>query len=358
MFNNLAKNKFFMVLPVAAALVLTGCDEEETVVPEPEAIDLTQTEDLFTNPVKANPLTADPSAVIVRVNGEDITRGEILELMNAAMQQLAGRVQPEQLPQIQSQMYERFKNELITKKLIDAAVAKSNIAITDTEVDETIEKIKNQPLPNGMTFEAALAAQGTTLEQLKENISTDLATRKFLETKTTDIADATEAEAKEFYDSNPNDFKKPETVAASHILLTFDATDTDVTKAGKKAELEKIRADIIAGTTTFEAAAQAHSKCPSSAQGGSLNTFGKGQMVPEFEVAAFSQEINEVGDVVETQFGYHIIKVTDHQDEGTVSFDETKAQIIPFLTNQKKQKAVGDFIASLRDSATIEELAQ
>ncbi len=357
MFNNLSKSKFLMVLPVAAALILAGCDEEETAVPATEPVDLTQTEDLFANPVKPNPLTADPAAVVVRVNGEDITRGEILTLVNASLKQLAGRVKPEQIPQVKSQMYERFKNELITKKLMDAAVAAANIVIDDADITSSIDEIRGR-IPEGQTLEAALASQGISMDKLKENISTDLATRKFLEDKTADIEAATETEAKEFYDSNPKDFKKPESVTASHILLTFDDTDTEATKAEKKAQLEKIRADIIAGKSTFEAAAQEYSKCPSSAQGGSLGNFGKGQMVPEFEVAAFSQEIDEVGDIVETQFGYHIIKVTDHQDEGTVSFDETKKHIVDFLSGQKKQKAIGNFIASLRDSATIEELAQ
>jgi peptidyl-prolyl cis-trans isomerase C len=79
-------------------------------------------------------------------------------------------------------------------------------------------------------------------------------------------------------------------------------------------------------------------------------------MVPEFEVAAFTQEPGEIGEIIETQFGYHIIKVTDHQEEGAMDFEQTKEQLIGYLTNQKKQQAVLDYIASLRDSATIEEM--
>ncbi len=363
MFNNLVKKKFMLIIPVAAALTLAGCKEEEAAsVPTPEPVDLAATEDLFAAPVKANPLTSDPSSVIVRVNGEDITRGEILELMNVAMQQFAGRVPPQQMQALQGQMYEQIKNDLISKKLIDAAVAEAGIEVTEEEVMEAIETIKAQPMPNGMTFEAALAAQGTTLEEVKKNIATEMATRKFIESKTEGVAEATEAEAKEFYDSNPDRFKKPEGVTASHILLTFDDSLTNeveiaAMKAEKKAELEKVRGEIIAGNITFEDAAQAHSGCPSAAQGGSLGTFGKGQMVPPFEIAAFTQEIDEVGDVVETQFGYHVIKVTERTEEGVVSFEESQEQIIAFLSGQKKQEAVQDFIKSLRDVATIEEIA-
>jgi peptidyl-prolyl cis-trans isomerase C len=357
MFDNLADKKMLLILPVAAGLLLTGCKEEETsAVPEPEPVDLAQTQDLFTEPVKPNPLTSDPEAVVVRVNGEDITRGEIQELMNAAMAQLAGRVAPQQMQQLQGQMYAQVKNDLIVKKLLDAEVAKADIQVDDAKVTEAIEQIKGE-IPEGQSFEALLAAQGVTEAELTENLRKDMATRKFLESKADGIADATEEEAKEFYDGNPDRFKKPESVTASHILIKFDEGDTDEAKAEKKAQLEKIRADIVAGTITFADAASGNSDCPSKAQDGSLGTFGKGQMVPEFEVAAFTQEIDEVGDIVETQFGYHIITVSDRQEEGVVTYDEAKEQILGFLSGQKKQQAVQDYVKSLRDAATIEEIA-
>lgn len=357
MFDILVNKKILLVLPVAATLLVAGCKEDDAaLVPAPEPVDLSQTEDLFAQPVQPNPLTSDPEAVVVRVNGEDITRGEIQQLMAAAMQQLAGRVAPQQMQQVQGQMYTQIKNDLITKKLIDAAVAAANVVVEEAKVTEALDAIK-QRIPEGQTFEALLAAQGTTEEELTGNIRNDIATRQFLETKTEGIEDATDDEVKEFYDTNPDQFKKPESVAASHILIKFDEGDTDEQKAEKKAQLEKIRSDIIAETISFQDAAATNSHCPSKAQGGSLGTFGKGQMVPEFEVAAFTQEIGEVGDIVETQFGYHIIQVSERTEEGVVEFDEAKEQIKTFLSRQKKQQAVSDFIQSLRDSATIEEIA-
>jgi peptidyl-prolyl cis-trans isomerase C len=357
MFDYLAKKQFLMVLPVAVALAMTGCKEEEAAnVPSPEPVDLSQTEDLFSNPIKPNPLTSDPATTVVRVNGEEITRGEILELVNAAMQQFGGQVPPQQLSQIQSQMYQRFKEDLITKKLIDAAVAAANIEVTNEEVDEALAKIK-ESLPEGQTIETALASQGMTIEKLTDSIRNDMATRQFMESKTEGVEGASEDEAKEFYETNPENFKIEETATASHILIKFGEGETDETKVEKKAQLEKIRADIIAGTLSFEDAAKTHSGCPSGAEGGLLGTFGKGRMVPEFEAATFAQEINEVGDIVETQFGYHIIKVSERQPEGVRSFDESKERIIDYLSAQKKQQAIADYLESLRDSATIEELA-
>jgi peptidyl-prolyl cis-trans isomerase C len=356
MFKILMNKRSMMVLPVAAALMLTGCEEEEMATsPEPAPVDLTETEDLFSAPIKPNPLTTDPDAVIVRVNGEDITRGEINEMMAMAMQRFGGQIPPDQLQAVQVQMYAQIKEELINQKLLTAAVAEANIQVDDAEVAESIENIRGS-LPEGMTLEDALESEGQDLETLQENIRNDMAKRQLLETQTADVPAATEEEAREFYDANPDRFAKPETVSASHILIKFDETDTDETKAEKKAKLEGIRESIIAETVTFEDAAAENSDCPSSAQGGSLGSFGKGRMVPEFEIAAFTQEPGEIGEVIETQFGYHIIMVTEYQEEGTVAFEDTKDQLIEFLTNQKKQQAVLDYIASLRDSATIEEM--
>ena len=358
MFNKLAKTTILMVLPLAAAMVFTGCDEEETTeAPAAEQVDLAQTEDLFSQPVQPNPLTTDPNAVLIRVNGEEITRGDVQEVMAMAMQQVAGQVPPQQLQQMQAQMYQRIKDDLIAKKLLDAAMTAANVVVSEEDLAAAVDKIRAN-VPQGQDLETALAASGTTLAELTGNVKEQLATRQFLESKTEGIADATEAEAREFYDSNPDRFKKPESVSASHILIKFEETDTDETKADKKAQIEAIRVDIIAETITFQDAAATNSHCPSKAQGGSLGTFGKGQMVPEFEIAAFTQEIDEVGDVVETQFGYHIIKVTDRQEEGVVDFEESKEQIMAFLSNQKKQEAVTDFIKSLRDSATIEVVSE
>ena len=352
MANKKIKTNIVLLLPVIAALFIGNSTAATT---NSASVDLSKTEDLFSQPIKPNPLTSDPAAVVVRVNGEDITRGEITKLLDQVMQQFAGRVQPQQMQTMRAQMYERVKDQLITKKLLDKAVADAKIVVPQADIDAAIAEIKAN-LPEGKTLEDALKEQDMTLEKLTESIKDQLAIRTFMENQVKDIADATEAEAKEYYDTNPKDFTQPESVTASHILIKVEDTDTPEQKAAKKAKLEKIRKDIIDGKITFEDAAAADSDCPSKAKGGQLGTFQKGQMVPEFEVAAFSQEPGEVGDVIETQFGYHIIKVTKHTEEGPVSFEDAKADIIKYVTDKKKQEAIQAVIKKLHDNAKIEEV--
>lgn len=310
-------------------------------------------------PTAAAPVAAvvAPTAdtVVIRVNGESITQGDIDEMVKVGLQQMQARGQavPDEM---RSMFLQQAEDNLITQKLVTAAVAKSDIVVSDAEIDATLEQIKGS-IPGGMTLDAALAAQGMSLEELKGNIKTDIAARQLFDSQSGEIAEATEADAQAFYDSNTEQFAQPENASASHILLSFEEGESDEDKAAKKAQLEAIRTDIIAETTTFEDAAKAHSGCPSGAQGGSLGEFGRGQMVPEFETAVFTQDVNSVGDVVETSFGYHIIKVTDRKDGGTTSFDEVKDQIIGYLSQNAQQEAVGAYIKTLRDSATIERVA-
>ena len=341
--------------------MLCGCNTEEanaeTAAAPAEKVNLAATEDLFSAPVMPNPLAMDPAAVVVRVNGSDITRGEVLEIMNMQLQQFSNRIPPEQLEQMKGQMYENVKEQLISRKLVDAAVAASGMTASAEELEAAIAEVSGT-LPPGMTIEMALQQFGQTMDQMKEQLKEQIVVRKFMDTKTADVTDATREEVKAFYNENPDKFERPEQVTASHILLGIGEEDNDEAKAAKKAQLEKIRTDIIAGTVTFEAAAKEHSSCPSSAQGGSLGSFGKGQMVPTFEMAAFTQEKDEIGEIIETQFGYHLIKVADRTEAGKVPLVEAERQIKDFLTAQKKQQAIVDYIKSLRDSANIETVEQ
>jgi len=311
--------------------------------------------DIETAPVSEPAATpAADEIVVIRVNDEVITQADLEEMANTMLQQYQAQAQGAPISdEIKAQALKSAEDNAITEKLIAIAVAGSGIVVSDEEVASTIAQIKTS-IPEGMTFEAALAAQGMTLEALKENIKTDMAARQLFESQTKDVAAATEADAQAFYDGNPQNFKAEENASARHILLSFEQGEDDAAKAAKKAQLEAIRANIIAETTTFEDAAKAHSGCPSGAQGGSLGQFGKGQMVPEFEAAVFGQDVDAVGEIVETSFGYHIIKVTDRQDASVTPFTEAKDQILNYLTQNAKGEAAQAYVKSLRDSATIE----
>jgi len=319
------------------------------------AIDLGKTEDLFAQPVKPNPLTSDPSAVAVRVNGREITRGEIMEALNVAMRQLAGRIPPQQLQAAQANLFQTIKDRLVSKALLEQAATAAKIEVSDEEVSTALSKIKEQ-IPPGKTLEEILKSEGSSLEEFTSDLKKSLAIDKLMDEQIKEVPAATEEEAKAFYDAHPDDFKKPETVTVSHILIKVDPDASEEVKAEKKTQIEQIRSDILAGKISFEDAATKYSDCPSKAQGGSLGTIPKGKMVPEFELAAFTQETNEIGDVIETQYGYHVIKVSAHEDASVVSFEETKERIVEYLTDTKKREVASNYVKGLREEAKIEDL--
>ncbi len=148
---------------------------------------------------------------------------------------------------------------------------------------------------------------------------------------------ASEEECKNFYEANQNQFQKGATVSAKHILV-----DTEERAA-------EILAEINAGEKTFEAAAMQFSTCPSGQKGGDLGAFGKGQMVPEFEAAAFGAEVGQIVGPVKTQFGAHLIKVEAKNGAELASFEEVKEQLRQHLMQQKQNKVYTNTLNELKE---------
>ncbi|WP_432666181.1 peptidylprolyl isomerase [Wukongibacter baidiensis] len=156
------------------------------------------------------------------------------------------------------------------------------------------------------------------LEMNKVNILKNYSLRKVLNS-----ADVTEQEILDYFNNNQESFKTPESVQASHILVK------------EEEEIKKIAKEIEDGLA-FEEAATKYSTCPSKQRGGDLGQFTKGQMVPEFENAAFAMEEGEVSEPVKTQFGYHLIKLVNKNESTSQNFEEVKDQIKNFLLGRKQ----------------------
>ncbi len=181
---------------------------------------------------------------------------------------------------------------------------------------------------NLLEAEAEFQAQ---LKRAKESLLTEYAIRKAIAK-----ADVKEEEVRAFYDENTDKFTQGETVNASHILVE------------SLEEAERIAAEIAAGDKTFEEAAAAYSSCPSKDAGGNLGEFGRGQMVPEFEEAAFSMEVGTVSAPVKTQFGYHLVRVNAKNEAKPVSYNEARESIYQKLIADKREAAYRSRINQLK----------
>lgn len=335
-------------LAILAAASLTACDKEAPVA-QPE-VDLSKT-DIFEQPAKAAPSAVDPASVQVSVNGQDITVGEIMNLANKQLQMIAQQVPAEQMDAVKQQVMKRTEENMIMQIVLNDAVKAAGVTVDPAEVDAQIEKMKAQ-LPPEMKLEDMLAKQDLTLDSFKEKMTEQLAIQKMMEAQTADIADATDEEAQTFYNENTERFVRPEQVRASHILIAVKADATDEEKAAALAKAEELDKQAKEGAD-FATLAAENSDCPSKAQGGDLDYFTKDRMVPAFSEAAFAMNVGDISDVVETQFGYHVIKVTDKKPEETVAFTNVVDKIKGFLTQQKKQEAARNYVEDLRAKADI-----
>lgn len=151
----------------------------------------------------------------------------------------------------------------------------------------------------------------------------------------------TDTEVQDYYKANKNKFVNPQSVKAKHILVDTEQKANDVLKE-------------IKNGLNFEDAARKYSSCPSKSQGGNLGQFTRGQMVPEFEDAAFSLDVNTVGGPVKTQFGYHLIKVDEKIPESIKSYDEVKNDIKNNLLQQRQAFKYSELNKQLREKYTVE----
>jgi peptidyl-prolyl cis-trans isomerase C len=167
----------------------------------------------------------------------------------------------------------------------------------------------------------------------------------------------TEQQIKEFYASNKEKMSEPETVTARHLLVkTPEGADAKV-KATAKEKAEGLRKQLVAGAD-FAKLVKENSDDPGSKDKGGEYTFPRGQMVPAFETAAFSQKLNEIGPLVETPFGFHIIQTLAKNPGKTAALTEVQNDIRKYLENQAKGEAVKKYIDGLRAKSNIKYPAQ
>ena len=357
------KKTLVLMIPCLALIACLAACNDETAAPAandaaapavPEAVAAPAPAEAApaADDAAASAPAADPAAVLATVNGTAITEGEIQGMLDRFMEQMGGRIPPGQIEAVLPQIRENILNELIMRQIMRDAVVAAGIELTDEDYQHDLGELA-EALPEGITVEQYLEESGASEDELREQMKM----RRLVLRQVESAGEPSEEEVRAFYDENRDGFAQPETVTASHILIAFDADDDDAAKAAKRERLEGIRQQILDGADFAELAA-ANSDCPSKNNGGDLGAFGRGQMVPPFEDAAFSQEPGQVGDIVETSFGYHLIKVTDHQEGKTPDFDEVKDRIAELLSAQRQRMIVAQYLEGLQKDAQIERFGE
>jgi len=306
---------------------------------------------VFSDEKKETP--EDPNAPAIKVNGRVIPKNYIemeAQLMVFRMEQSGQKVQPQLLGMFRKNAAE----SLIKIELILEAAEKANMTVTQDIVDLAYnEMVKN--IGSKEKYEELCQKLSVTPKFLKKQVRDNLLVDMYIKKVTADLPVFTDADAEKYYNENQSAFKVSEQVRARHILFTVskDASPEEQETARKKAEDALNR---LKGGEDFATLAKELSQCPSASEGGNLGFFSKGQMVPEFEEAAFSLKVGELSKIVKTKFGYHIILVIEKKEPSTMSFDDVKERIKQRFNQKRIRDKLLDLIDEKMKSADIEYL--
>lgn len=280
-----------VISAVFAAVVLIGCGPSAK-----------------TQPVKSESETAKPAVaakkggkVVAEIGSEKITLEEINEMIKQI---------PEQYQQMAETRKDMFVDSVVNQKLLYSEASKLNLD-KEPAVQKQIEEARKE-----------------------------IIIKEFLRKEVEDKVTVSDEDAKKYYDANKDKFKDGEKVMVSHILVETEAEANDI--------LAKLN-----GVADFAALAKERSKCPSKEKGGELGLISKGQTVPEFESAAFALQPGQLSAVVKSQFGYHIIKVTEKQPEKVLPFDEVKDQLKQMLLADKQKERFELILKDLKDKNKV-----
>ena len=259
----------------------------------------------------------------------------------------------DQRSMIKSNLLDRLIfTELLLQKGTDADKKK---ALEDT--DKYIADMKKQ-IGSDTVFEAQVKSTGMSMDQFKKRAFEQNICEIVLDREVKPNVKVADADVKKFYDENPAEFEKPEQVRAAHVLIsTLDKDTQQPLPPAKKADKEKLAKEIKARADKgedFGKLVKQFSEDPGSKDKGGEYTFPKGQMVPEFEAAAFSMKPGQISDLVETRYGYHIIKTIEKLPPSKVDFAKVEPKIKEYLTAQQFQKQLPAYFDKLKKDADVQ----
>ncbi len=288
------------------------------------------------------------------VNGVEISRADFDAEISRARQQFAGMGQPisgERLSEIKKDV---LKN-LIGRELLYQTSQKHGIKVDEAAINNQLAMLKKR-FPSEAEFNKVLSKNNLSEAAIRAQLERNMAIKEFIDKQFVQKVTISDKESKAYYESNPEYFKQPEQVQASHILIKIDSKADESQKAQARKKIENIQKRLQKGED-FAALAKESSQCPSKAKGGDLGYFQRGQMVPAFEQVAFALKPGAVSDIVETRFGYHLIKVIGKKPETTIPYKDVKDKLEQHLKREKIQKEVTLYVEKLNEKAKVERFS-
>ncbi len=294
--------------------------------------------------------TPAPNPVVLKVNGTDLRAADVSMMMGSVQQEVrrsGGTISQEDLV------------KAATQRLIEQTLLAQEARRRGHKPDEArVGKVFDQAVRSAGGLEkldADLARAGTSAKHLRETLDNVDVVRVMIDTDIRPKITVTDAEVEQAFKSHPEAFQIPEKVHARHIVIACKPDADEATKKAARAKAEAARKRVLAGEDFAKVAAEV-SDDPAGKSGGDLGFFSREMMVKPFADAAFALEPGQISDVVESQFGYHVIKVEEKQPARAETLDEVRDKLKQMLIGQKIGESVKGLIQQLRATASIEAI--
>ena len=285
------------------------------------------------------------------VNGSVITQEDFDREMSRVLQRLASTGKSFDDSQLRA-VKKNVLEGLINGELLYQESQSKGIKVEEVAINEQLSTLKKR-FSSEDEFKTALIKANLSEADIRSQIKKGLAVEEFITRQFVQTVTISPKEVKSYYDSHPDSFKQAEQVRASHILIKVDTQANVLKRAEARKRIEEIQQKLRKGED-FATVARAFSEGPSSSKGGDLGYFSRGKMAKPFEEAAFALRTGEVSDLVETRFGYHLIKVIGRRPETTIPYEDIKERIEHYLRGKTVQKQVGLYVEKLKENAKVE----
>lgn len=292
------------------------------------------------------------SVVVVTVNDQPIYSWEVGLLLPQVQSELAGQgTRPEQ-----NEIINAAVRRVIDSRLIAQEARRRNLKSDDARVAEALKKIEAQAGgPEGL--DATLGRLGATSDQLRASVAETDLVRLFITTQIEPQITVTTDDVAAFYEQNPQMFERPDMVRARHILIRVQPNSTTADKKNARTRATTARQRVVGGED-FATVAREVSEGNEAANGGDMGFFAQDSMMPALTDVAFALEIGKISDIIETQFGFHILRVEEKRAASKMSYEEAKGPVRQLLIEERTGEKLAELLAQLSEAATIVQVVQ
>ncbi len=302
-------------------------------------------------PPAIKPMPAQLPAVIAKIDGEPIERWEL----ESAIHGVEGRAGSAIPPEKRDEVLRGLVNQLVDFHVLAQESRARKLDVSDGELEARLAETKRD-FKTDEAFQQALAAQGFSLPQLQQQMRTSMQVSKLIEAEINPKVSVQDTEVDAFYQQNLERFKQGETVHASHIMIGLPPNADAAAKTQARAKAQALLTQVRGGADFAKLATEQSNDTGSAARGGDLGFFPKGQMEPAFDAAVFAVKAGAVSGLVETSFGFHIIKVHEHREPHTQPLTEVGGQIKEFLTGRQRDAKLVEFVGQAKAKRKVEML--